>query len=107
MITASAFAGSSPAAKALQIAKKGSDLFSAGGNVGTVIDNNMSKPEDTKVTATFADKIISSKGTAIMHTRRDSTVRINKNGVSSFNRQAKLSIQQQEQTVDQLLDNRN
>ena len=61
------------------------------------------KSNDTTVTAPFASGVEQTSGSAVLHRTKDSTVTINKNNVSDFNRASQKSIQNQEQKVDKIL----
>jgi len=58
---------------------------------------------DTTVTATFADKLETTEGTAILSSTKDSTATMKKREVADFNNQAKSSLIEQQKQVDQAL----
>ncbi len=64
---------------------------------------------DTTVTATFADGIESTGGTAIFGTVKDSTATMTntKDKVEDFNNSAEQSLKDQQNKVDKILENRN
>jgi hypothetical protein len=71
--------------------------------VAEIVDKMVNK--DTIVTAEFANDIYRTKGTAIIHTKKDSTVSIPKSQVFEFRKRALKSLEEQKRKVNKLLEN--